>query len=157
MSPTKTFLVFLDKINTSPEVGSFKEVVCDHSLKGERLPDNLVIVAALNPYRIRKKTKQQIDEEENNEANNPRNYTDTLDEQISNLVYRVYPIPPSMKIYIWNFGYLSKLDEQQYISVMVSSAWNGAAFKESIFETLDIDVNTLFTIFTDMIFMSQIF
>eukprot|EP01084_Bolivina_argentea_P065543 119466_1 len=68
--PLETVLVFLDEINTSSEVGSFKEVVCDHSLKGEELPDNLVIVAALNPYRIRKKTQQQIDNEKDEDGNN---------------------------------------------------------------------------------------
>ena len=35
--------VFFDEINTSPEVGLFKEIVCDRSLKGETLPDNLVV------------------------------------------------------------------------------------------------------------------
>ena len=79
--PYETILVFLDEINTSKEVGSFKEVVCDHSLKGTQLPDNLVIVAALNPYRQRAptKTKEELWEQEDDDASNPKNYVDDLE------------------------------------------------------------------------------
>ena len=59
-NPTNTVLVFLDEVNTSPDCGGFKEVICDHSLKGEEFPDNMVIIAALNPYRKRHKTMEQI-------------------------------------------------------------------------------------------------
>lgn len=88
----------MDEINASKEVGGFKEVVCDHSLKGNASQSNLVIIAALNQYRTRKKTKN--------------------DEKIKKLVHGTYIKPSSMKTYVWNFGYLANIDEQQYISVM---------------------------------------
>eukprot|EP01084_Bolivina_argentea_P129428 228601_1 len=47
-------LLFLDRINTSAEIASFKEIICDHCFKGEQLPENLIIIGALNPYRRRK-------------------------------------------------------------------------------------------------------
>eukprot|EP01084_Bolivina_argentea_P027606 51309_1 len=154
--PYETILVFLDEINTSPEVGSFKEVVCDHSLKGAQLPENLVIIAALNPYRLRKKTKKQIEEEKKNEANNPSYFIDELDEQISNLVYRVYPIPPSMKTYVWNFGYLTTIDEQQYIAVMTQTTWNSADVKQDV-GAKNNQFQRLMSIFIDIICQSQLF
>jgi hypothetical protein len=32
----------------------FKEIICDHSLNGEPLPSNLIVLGALNPVRRRK-------------------------------------------------------------------------------------------------------
>eukprot|EP01084_Bolivina_argentea_P287280 492930_1 len=154
---TQTVLVFLDEINTSKEVGSFKEVVCDHSLKGTPLPKNLVIIAALNPYRARTKTTKQAQEEKQNEINNARNYQqDKVDEQISKLVYRVYPIPPSMKTYVWNFGYLTDIDEQQYICVMTETNWAST----EITSNADAKSNAfpqLLSLYTKMICESQKF
>ena len=44
-------VVFLDEVNTSSVLGLFKEIIIDHSLNGEQLPPNLVVVAACNPAR----------------------------------------------------------------------------------------------------------
>ncbi|ETO18178.1 hypothetical protein RFI_19099 [Reticulomyxa filosa] len=57
---SQTHLIFLDEINTSPEIGAFKEVVCDHSLKGKAFPDNVIVIAALNPYRTRPKVEDSL-------------------------------------------------------------------------------------------------
>ena len=128
-NPTKTVLVFLDEVNTSLDVGGFKEVICDHSLKGEDFPENMVIIAALNPYRRRHKTKEQLEEEEAADANNPKHFVDELDRQMGSLVYRVFPLPPSLKTYVWNFGALSQMDEQQYIAVMTRTTWADSEFR----------------------------
>src|SRR5690606_7938118 len=66
-NPNEIVLVFLDEVNTSPEVGAFKEVICDHSLKGIEFPSNLVIVAALNPFRLRKSSIKLQNTDENDE------------------------------------------------------------------------------------------
>ena len=44
---------------------------------------------------------------------------------MSNLVYRVYPLPETMKEYIWNFGALDNLDESQYIGEMLKLSFKG--------------------------------
>eukprot|EP01083_Nonionella_stella_P288237 980901_1 len=49
----QTILLFFDEINTSEEIASFKEIICDHCFKGEQLPENLGVIGALNPYRRR--------------------------------------------------------------------------------------------------------
>ena len=45
--------VFLDEINTASCMGLFKEIICDHSMRGTKLPSNLIVIAACNPYRFR--------------------------------------------------------------------------------------------------------
>ena len=46
-------IVFLDEINTCNCMGLFKEIVCDRTLNGVRLPDEIKLIAACNPYRLR--------------------------------------------------------------------------------------------------------
>ena len=36
-------------------------------------------------------------------------------------MYRVHPLPPTMKEYVWMFGSLTENDERQYIIEMVES------------------------------------
>merc|ERR1719483_1152569 len=112
-SPYDMIWVFLDEVNTSPEIGMFKEIICDHSLNGEPLPKNLVVLGALNPVRRRKKVSSGL-------AAKDQAGVETY---MNNLVYRVYPLPPTMKEYVWNFGHLDELDEQQYIGEMVHLAF----------------------------------
>eukprot|EP00493_Phyllostaurus_siculus_P022883 UN23217 len=102
--------VFLDEVNTSPEVGLFKEIICDHSLYGEPLPTNLIVLGALNPVRRRKKVSAGL----------KRKDMAGVETYMNNLVYRVYPLPETMKEYIWNFGALDELDESQYIGEMLN-------------------------------------
>lgn len=132
--------VFLDEVNTSPDIGWFKEIVCDHSLDGEPLPYNMKIIAACNPYRRRKlnmavsggsgsggggggkgskkkaKYKRVINEQFKNWM-----AASGSDDPLAQFMYRVYPLPPTMKEYVWMFGSLSELDELQYVSEMVNN------------------------------------
>ncbi|ETO22356.1 hypothetical protein RFI_14844, partial [Reticulomyxa filosa] len=119
----KTHLIFLDEINTSPDIGAFKEVVCDHSLKGKQFPDNIVIIAALNPYRKRQRSDKEKDEDKQDNRNRTKYYLDDLDKEMDELVYRVFPLPRSLQTYVWNFGSLSEADEHQYIALITTNAW----------------------------------
>eukprot|EP00456_Euglypha_rotunda_P019720 TRINITY_DN17417_c0_g3_i3.p1 TRINITY_DN17417_c0_g3~~TRINITY_DN17417_c0_g3_i3.p1 ORF type:complete len:178 (+),score=26.96 TRINITY_DN17417_c0_g3_i3:132-665(+) len=47
-------VVFLDEVNTCNSMGLFKEMVCDRSMNGIILPSTLKIIAACNPYRLKK-------------------------------------------------------------------------------------------------------
>ena len=154
--PGQTVLIFLDEINTSPDIGGFKEVVCDHSLKGVEFPNNVVIIAALNPYRKRVKTIEEIKDEENEARNNVTAYTDKLDAEMSDLVYRVFPLPPSMKLLVWNFGSLSKIDEEQYIAVMTDRKWIDMK-QNGIVEIDGSQWDRLKQVFTKLICSSQEF
>ncbi|ETN97223.1 hypothetical protein RFI_40308 [Reticulomyxa filosa] len=95
--------VFLDEVNTSPDIGWFKELICDHRLDGVKISDQIKIIAACNPYRPRKV-----------QTSNITNKNDPL----SKWMYRVVPLCETMKEYVWTFGQLSELDEKQYIQAM---------------------------------------
>ncbi|ETO05189.1 hypothetical protein RFI_32210 [Reticulomyxa filosa] len=97
--------IFLDEINTSPDIGWLNELVCNHTLDGVKIPEGIKVIAACNPYRKRKLS----DEEDELLAN----------DALSKYVYRVHPLCETMKEYVWSFGRLSKPDEKQYIEEMV--------------------------------------
>jgi hypothetical protein len=82
---------------------------CSFSAKLSNLifPDNLVFIAACNPYRISSKTTTVGLEHDPGKS----------------LIFshRVFPIPESLISSIWDFGKLSKDDEAEYIRSMVSS------------------------------------
>ncbi|CAM9808916.1 unnamed protein product, partial [Sphacelaria rigidula] len=48
-------VILLDEINACSSVDLFKEIICDGTVSGKPLPRNLRIVAACNPYRMRKR------------------------------------------------------------------------------------------------------
>ena len=47
-------VVFLDEVNTCNCMGLFKEMLCDRSMDGQPLPSNMRLIAACNPYRLKK-------------------------------------------------------------------------------------------------------
>jgi hypothetical protein len=58
-SSDKPHWVFFDEINTCDSVGLFKEVLCDRTVNGKPIPNNLVLLAAANPYRLRDSLQHQ--------------------------------------------------------------------------------------------------
>ncbi|ETO18534.1 hypothetical protein RFI_18732, partial [Reticulomyxa filosa] len=76
--------VFLDEVNTSPDIGWFKELICDHRLDGVKISDQIKIIAACNPYRPRKVQTSDI-----TNKNDP----------LSKWMYRVVPLCDTMKEY----------------------------------------------------------
>ena len=50
--------VFLDEINTCKSMGLISELMCKHTMQGESLPENIVFIAACNPYRLRDNKKK---------------------------------------------------------------------------------------------------
>lgn len=53
------FVAFLDEINTTNAMSLFKEILIDRSVKGMPLPANLRLVAACNPYRLKKHSQEE--------------------------------------------------------------------------------------------------
>ena len=47
--------IFFDEINTTNCMGLFKEILCDRTLQGIPIPENITVVAACNPYMLRLK------------------------------------------------------------------------------------------------------
>ncbi|ETN98579.1 hypothetical protein RFI_38913, partial [Reticulomyxa filosa] len=104
MQGLKEMWIFLDEINTSPDLGWFKELICNHTIDGINIPKAVKIIGACNPYRRRRfdgHVKESVSKD-----------------PLSQYVYRVFPLPETMKEYVWQFGRLSNLDEKQYILEM---------------------------------------
>lgn len=51
--------MFLDEINTNDNInGLIKEIIIDRRLQGKRIPSNICIVAACNPYKFKKEKEK---------------------------------------------------------------------------------------------------
>jgi hypothetical protein len=100
------FWVFLDEINTCNCLGLIADIICQRSLQGQPLPDNIIIVSACNPYRLRSKQDKGIG---------------LVKQRIqNNLVYTVNPLPETILDYVWDYGSLSDDDERIYINTILS-------------------------------------
>ena len=102
--------IFLDEINTCDHLGLISDIMCHHSLLGRPLSNNLVFLAACNPYKLRPVEHVKTAGLEG------KNITD----EYSGLVYRVHPLPEAMIDYVWDYGSLAPKDERDYIQRMVS-------------------------------------
>ena len=96
-------VVFLDEVNTSSVLGLFKEIIIDHSLNGEQLPPNLVVVAACNPARTLSITQGGHFREND------------LGKEFFSGHYQVYDMPLSMSLLRWSYGSLNHAQEREFI------------------------------------------
>ncbi len=74
----KDVWIFLDEINTCDSLGLISEILCDRSMLGKEFPDNMIFVAACNPYKLRTF---------GSEVGLPKKI------QTNRLVYQVHPLP----------------------------------------------------------------
>ena len=124
MNSSKIF-VFLDEINTCSHMGLLCEVICHRTIYGERIPDDIFILAALNPYRRRPEQDTNspglLFNLTNNQSDNtkPSNELTSAGDLMSSLVYRVHPIPHTLRDFIFDFGALTPDMEKLYILSMV--------------------------------------
>ncbi|CAL8311059.1 unnamed protein product [Arctogadus glacialis] len=116
-------VLFFDEANTTEAISSIKEIICDHTVKGESLTPNcgLQIIAACNPYR--KHTEEMITKLES-AGLGYRVGAEETDEKLGSiplrqLVYRVQALPPSMIPLVWDFGQLNDNTEEMYIQQIV--------------------------------------
>ena len=45
-------VLFFDEVNTTEAIGLIKEVICDRTILGQPIPDELKFAAACNPYKM---------------------------------------------------------------------------------------------------------
>ncbi|KAL2100664.1 hypothetical protein ACEWY4_002425 [Coilia grayii] len=116
-------VLFFDEANTTEAISSIKEVLCDHTVMGEKLTPHtgLQIIAACNPYR--KHTDVMIKRLES-AGLGYRVRADETEEKLGTiplrqLVYRVQALPPSMIPLVWDFGQLNDQTEKMYIQQIV--------------------------------------
>ena len=103
----KKLWVFFDELNTCKSMDLLSEIICKHSCQGKKLPENIVFIGAVNPYRKSKQKKAGLKINSNDES------------EESDLVYTVNPMPHSLLNFVFDFGSLNSDDEKRYIQSMV--------------------------------------
>ena len=117
----KSVFVFLDEINTCGHMGLITEAICHRSINGQRLHEGVQILAALNPYRIRPQRAEE-------NVNAGLEYTKSAikisgdpGRDMKHLVYKVHPIPPTLRDFIFDFGSLEDDTEALYVKSMIAN------------------------------------
>ena len=99
--------IFFDEINTCNALGLITEIMCNHTYLGKKINENIIFIAACNPYRLLTKKMKE---------SGLVYYNMKEDNKLNNLVYTVNPIPHSLLNFVFDFGSLRKEDEIKYIS-----------------------------------------
>ncbi|CAF1067010.1 unnamed protein product [Rotaria sordida] len=132
----KRLWVFFDEFNTTENIGLIKEITCERTLLGRSLPNNLVLLGACNPSRM----KMKRDDNANTGRNNIGLSIDRYEmQQLTNndrLLYTVVPIPETMIEHIWDFGFLTPLAERKYIETIINQCENSLAADKSWYSTI---------------------
>ena len=132
--------VFLDEINTCKSMGLISELMCKHTMQGESLPENIVFIAACNPYRLRDNKKILKEEKIGLNVNQAHNQLKQLNqkekEEIQSnkggdLVYSVNPLPHSLLNFVFYFGQLKSEDEQNYIKCIIRKVIEKIYYKKN--------------------------
>jgi len=103
----KKSLLFLDEVNTSPAVDLIKDFICDQRIKGIHISetlgkdfqDKITFVAAINPY-----MKRSSKEIKRFQHMGLRIMTNS---GLTDLLYRVNPLPPTLQHFVYPFGDMS--------------------------------------------------
>ena len=125
--------VFLDEINTCKSMGLISELMCKHSCQGKKLKENIVFIAACNPYRKAKRNNQnnvglhinQVNLENKKLSEKEKiNIEKSKFLNSNHLVYTVNPLPHSLLHFVVDFGSLKSDDEEKYIETMIEDSMN---------------------------------
>ena len=119
----KGYLVaFLDEINAANCLAYCKSLICDRLFEGERLPDNVRIVACCNPYRLRT-LRGHSDDGFDSGLVYQHHFADGgiggNTDLMKKLVYRVYQLPEALMDLVADFGALTDISEKQYIKAIL--------------------------------------
>lgn len=148
--------VFLDEINTCVHVDLITEIIINHSLNGRGLHPNIVVLAALNPYRF----KTQVTDHDNitsgltfsTDALHPAQHSSIrLSSGIDrNLVYKVHPVPDTLLCFVYDFGALDSPTEALYIRSMILRELSGDRIGTGV-------TNSELQMFANALFVAQRF
>jgi hypothetical protein len=143
LTQKKRLWVFFDEFNTTSNIGLLKEIICERTLLGEPLPDNMVFLGACNPRR-KKTIELQINEDAQIGLRKNRYEIQKLLSASTDrrLVHTVVPIPETMLEYIWDYGYLNKSTEKAYIRTMLKTCRDLSTDRKLFNLTVDLLVDS---------------
>ncbi len=125
-TPTSISLVHF--LYVVAHMGLFTEVIVRRSINGQPLMDGIQVLAALNPYRIRKdrgmETPGLVFQLHGASA---------TPDPMRALVYRVHPVPATLQGFIFDFGSLSADKEKMYIESMARNVLQSGSSEEHEF------------------------
>ncbi|XP_028416584.1 E3 ubiquitin-protein ligase rnf213-alpha-like [Dendronephthya gigantea] len=117
-------VLFFDEANTTDAIDLIKEIMVDRRVNGRAINPALTklhFIAACNPYR--KHTKKMIQKLESAGLGYHVSADETDDKlgsiPLRQLVYRVHPLPESMRPLVWDFGRLTDHTEELYAAQIV--------------------------------------
>ncbi|CAB4020838.1 Hypothetical predicted protein, partial [Paramuricea clavata] len=117
-------ILFFDEANTTDAIDLIKEIMVDRRVNGRAIDPELTklhFIAACNPYR--KHTKEMIQKLESAGLGYHVSADETEDKlgsiPLRQLVYRVHPLPESMRPLVWDFGQLTDHTEELYTAQIV--------------------------------------
>ena len=102
----KELWVFFDEMNTCLSLSLLTEIFINRTYNGKKFNDNIRLIGACNPYRKRKGNKEKCG------LSRP-------DDNESELVYLVQPLPQSLLYYVFSFGSIDEEDEKKYIHSII--------------------------------------
>ena len=114
----KRLWIFFDEFNTIGNVSLLKEIVCERTLLGEPLPENMVFLGTCNPQRQKPHScifGEDVGIRKNTYA------TVKLAQYRQKFLYNVGAIPETMLEYVWDYGQLDSVTEKSYIEAMLKS------------------------------------
>ena len=107
----KELLIFFDNINACSSLAVITEIFVKRTFNGEKTEENIRLIGACNPYRIRVFSTEDfgITREEN---------------EYDTSVYKVEQLPQSLLYFVFNFGVLNDEDEKEYIKSIIYKLFN---------------------------------
>jgi len=152
----KKLWVFFDDFNTCKSMGLISELMCKNSCRGKILPNNIVFIAACNPYRY--KEKKFADGLDINKAYKEiKNLNQKqIKQTVNNLVYNVNQLPFSLLNFVFDFGSLYPEFEKKYIKSIISQSME-RIFKHNIDNKIDKEFKNIHNLARKMVSKSQKF
>jgi len=126
----KKLWIFFDEFNTTESIGLIKEIICERTMLGLDLPQNMIFLGACNPWRL--KTQQIVFDENVGIRKDRFNQTGHK----YNLLYTVLPLPETMIDYVWDYGHLDDKSERKYVQAMLYSITSNDKLKPIMIELI---------------------
>ena len=102
----KELWVFFDHINTCLSLSLLTEIFINKTFNGKKIEDNIRLIGACNPYRIRGQEVERYGYIRENEKD-------------KKLIYSVQPLSESLLNYVITFETLNEEDEKKYINNII--------------------------------------
>ena len=128
----KKIWVFFDEINTCKSMGLISEIICKHTYQGNPIPQNIIFISALNPFRCINRKTEVIGLNINLAHKELIYLSEEEKKNIKGRKNKVYPLPHSLLNFVFDFGNLSRIEEEYHIEYMIKEVIDKIYYKDEI-------------------------